>query len=232
MRSEHKPEIGLETLKRFIETTKLDATAFVDANSETKGLYRKFYALLVFDYILQKNLQDGNQKIYAKEFVSDLSHGFFLTCIGLYKPALTSARSGIENLVRFILLHREVDAMSITSVYSLFDEANKTYEDDSEQKKRIGKLRTTYKDLCKTVHSSSSDYMNLEVPFNTMLTFNEGKFSENRDIVTYICKVAGELLFVEFANLVQSSHYKHNDILSESVSKSVRRESREKREKG
>ncbi|MBO9429681.1 hypothetical protein [Sulfitobacter sp. R18_1] len=229
MISKHKPDEGLQELKRFIETAKLDASALRDIDAETKVLYRKFYALLVFDHLLQGSLSDAIQKNYARETVSDLSHGFFLTCIGLYKPARTSARSAIENLIRFLLLHRGVDAMSITAVYALFEEANRTFLADEEQFKRIGRLRSVYSELCKTVHSSSADYMNLEVPFNTMLTFDKGKFSDNRDIVRECCTIVGELLFVEFDSLVQSAHYTHRDILSESVSKSVRREARSSR---
>lgn len=230
MSSKHKPDLGLKELKSFIETAKLDASALAEVNSETKGVYRKFYALLVFDYLLQETLQDDDQKVYAREAISDMSHGFFLTCIGLYKPARTSARSAIENLVRFLLLHRGVDAMSINSVYELFDEANAIFSTDRKQLGRIHQLRSIYRELCKTVHSSSADYMNLEVPFNTMLTFDRDKFAANRNIVRDSCKTAGELLFIEFNSLVQSAHHTQKDILSDSVSSSVRKEARELRE--
>lgn len=230
MSSKHKPDLGLRELKSFIETAKLDASALTEVNAETKGVYRKFYALLVFDYILQETLEDDHQKTYAREAISDMSHGFFLTCIGLYKPARTSARSAIENLVRFLLLHRGVDAMSITSVYGLFDKANEIFSPEAKQLRRIGDLRGIYRELCKTVHSSSADYMNLDVPFNTMLTFNKNKFAENRDIVRDSCKTTGELLFIEFNGLVQIAHHTQKDILSDSVSSSVRKEARELRE--
>ena len=232
MSSSHKPDTGLEELKIFIEAAKLDASALAELNAETKRFYRKFYALLVFDYLLQGNLVEDDKKNYAREAVSDISHAFFLTCIGLYKPALTSARSSIENFIRFMLLCREIDAKSITAVYSLFEETNSMFAKSYSQKKRIGELRRLYSELCKTVHSTSSDYMNLEVPFNTMLTFDNSKFKTNRDIVHDICKVSVELLFIEFNDFVQSSHHSLQDILSDSVAKSVRQEARELREGG
>lgn len=230
MTSKHKPDDGLKELKHFIETAKLDASALSDVDAETKSVYRKFYALLVFDYLLEGSLTDTNQKTYSKEAVSDMSHGFFLTCIGLYKPARTSARSAIENLIRFLLLHRGVDAMKITSVYALFDEINASYSAVPDQLIRVGQLRGIYGELCKTVHSSSADYMNLKVPFNTMLTFDETKFIENRNIVRDTCNVVGEILFLEFNGLVQSAHHSQKDILSESVSKTVRSAARKLRE--
>ncbi|WP_065332190.1 hypothetical protein [Tritonibacter mobilis] len=230
MSSKHKPELGLKELKSFIESVKLDATGLSGAHTDTKGVYRKFHALLIFDYLLQENLEDKDQSTYAREAISDMSHGFFLTFIGLYKPARTSTRSAIENLIRFLLLHRGVDAMSINSVYELFDEAKSSFSSNAAQLKRVGELHGIYRELCKTVHSSSADYMNLEVPFNTMLAFDEDKFSKNRDVLRESCKAVGELLFIEFNHLVQSAHHSHKDILSDSVSGSVRKEARELRE--
>lgn len=231
MSSEYKPDVGLQSLKSFIETAKLDGGALVNPSNETKAVYKKFYSLLIYDFYLQKTLKCKTQKTYAREFTSDFSHGFFLTCIGLYKPARTSLRSGIENLIRFLTLHRGTDAMSLHSVYELFDEANKIYVCEDTQKKRISGLRSIYKELCKTVHSSSADYMNLAVPFNTMLKFDEEKFAGNCKIIRKSSQLAGELLFIEFDKLVREAHHTYKDILFDSVSKSVRKEIRVQQEK-
>ena len=224
MVSKHKPEHGLAELKSFIESVKLDAQALSKPSTETKGVYKKFYILLIFDYLLQGNIQGADERVYAKEAVSDMSHGFFLSCVGLYKPARTSVRSAIENLLRFLLLHRGVDALSINSVFDLFDEANTQFSSEPKQKSRIGKLRGVYKELCKTVHSSSADYMNLEVPFGTMLKFDRKKYQVNVDVVRESCTAFTEILFVEFYDLVLISHHSHRDLISEGVAKSVRRE--------
>lgn len=224
MTSKHKPEDGLKELRAFIESIKLSTHGLSAPNSEMKVVYRKFYALLIYDYILQKSLQNTEHKAYAKEAVSDLSHSFFLTCIGLYKPARTSARSALENLLRLLLLNKGVDALTITSVFTLFDEANIAFSSSPSQKERIGRLRQIYQELCKTVHSSSVDYMNLEVPFNTMLQFDQDKFLGNIDIIRECSRVFGELLFVEFSQLVRTSHHTHRDLLSDSVSRIVRKE--------
>ncbi|MEH6740922.1 MAG: hypothetical protein V7695_20605 [Sulfitobacter sp.] len=228
--SNQRPEAGLSELKGFIETAQLDASALSNIDSATRAMYRKFYALLVFDDLLQEKLTDEDQRTYGKEAISDMSHGFFLTCIGLYKPARTSLRSSLENLVRFLLLHKGIDALSITSVYTLFDEAKLTFAGNASQKRRLGLLYSHYKELCKAVHSSSKDHMNLEVPFNTMLQFDAGKFAANRNMVKDCCTIAGEMLFIEFNEHVQSGHHSQRDVLSDSVARAVRREARERRE--
>lgn len=224
MASKHKSEHGIAELKSFIESVKLDAQALARPSTETKGVYKRFYILLIFDYLLQKNTQGANERAYAKEAISDMSHGFFLSCIGLYKPARTSVRSAIENFIRLLLLHRGIDALSIKSVFELFDEANVQFSSEPKQKIRIGKLRGIYKELCKTVHSSSADYMNLEVPFGTMLSFDKIKYQSNIDVVRECCSLFGEALFVELYDLVLKSHHTHRDHISECVAKSVRRE--------
>ncbi|WP_340244771.1 hypothetical protein [Sulfitobacter pontiacus] len=228
MASKHRPEDGLKELLQFIDSAKLDDGSLSLSDPKTKSMYKKFYALLVFDHILQEKLTIEDQKTYAREAISDLSHGFFLTCIGLYKPARTSARSGIENLARLFLLYRGVDATKITSVYELFDSLNEIVS--GEQLKRVGSLRSLYKELCKTVHSTSAEYMNLEVPFNTMLRFDEDKFSLNREVVYNACKIAGDIMFIEFDSFIQVAHHSQRDLLSDGVSKTVRREARVGRE--
>lgn len=228
MASKHKSEHGLAELKSFIDSVKLDARALSKPSTETKGVYKKFYSLLIFDYILQENILAAIEKAYAKEAVSDMSHGFFLSCVGIYKPARTSVRSAIENFIRFLVLHRGVDALSIRSVFDLFDQANSQFKSEPRQKTRIGKLRGVYKELCKTVHSSSADYMNLEVPFGTMLRFDQEKYQSNIDVVRECCSVFGEILFVEFHDLILKSHHTHRDHISDGVAKSVRQEAVEK----
>lgn len=224
MASKHTSEHGLAELKSFIETVKLDAQALTKPSTETKGVYKRFYTLLIFDYLLQGSIQETDERAYAKEAVSDMSHGFFLSCVGLYKPARTSIRSAIENLIKFLLLHRGVDVLSIKSVFELFDEANTYFSSEPKQKSRIGKLRGIYKELCKTVHSTSADYMNLEVPFGTMLSFDQNKFQSNIDVVRECCNVICEILFVEFHGIVLISHHTHRDLISEGVARNVRRE--------
>lgn len=225
-----KPEAGLAELKQFIETAKLDASALNNINDEAKLVYKRFYALLVYDHILQGNLTCLDQKTYGKEAVSDMSHGFFLTCIGLYKPARASMRGSLENLVRFLLMNRGVAALKITSVYDLFDAANAEFDKEPKQKARIGTLRSLYKELCKTVHSASKNHMNLEVPFNTMLQFDQVKYDMNLALIRDCCKVSGELLFIEFNELVERSHHSQKDILLDSVARTIRKEARELRE--
>lgn len=222
--SEQRPEVGLASLTEFIRSVRLESAAIAKPTAQTKLLYRRFYALLVYDYLISGSDLSEDSKLYAKECFSDLSHGFFLTTISLYKPALTSVRSSVENCIRFSLLLNGSDATKIESVYELFDVANVLYASRKQQKARLNHLRGIYRELCKTVHSASSDYMNLNVPFGTMLIFDDEKFDENQKVLSDVCHFVGELLFIELNSLVRKCHHKHQDILSDAVAKSVRRE--------
>lgn len=231
MASKANPEVGLKELRAFLDSVKLNTNS-VDANdAKTKKFYKKIFALLLFDYIIQSSSLSDEVKEYARESASDISHGSFLTFVNLYKPSRVSLRSGIENLLRYLLLTKGVDSPKIKDVYSLFETANRLFKENESQKKRIGLLHGYYSELCKSVHSAGSSYMNLKVPFNKMLEFDEKKFSENRKILHETISIVCEVLFIHNHNLVEEAHHSHKDILADSVSKLVKKEAREVKEK-
>lgn len=229
--SKHKPDVGIDELKSFIKSVRIDVSGLDESAEAVKQLYKKFYAILILDFALQKSLSDGPKKTYAREAVSDISHGVFLSLIGLYKPARTSLRSGIENFVRLSLFLKGVDALKVKDVTKLFESANEAYKDDANQKNRIGSLRSIYVELCKTVHSTDEEYMNLNVPFASMLVYDRDKFKYNNKNAVECCKKMVQFLFVESADAVQGLHHSLRDTLFEAVPKAVKAEVRERRER-
>lgn len=230
MNYSRKPNAGLRELRDFLEGVRLSVEAVDEQDTETRRLYRKFYSLLIYDFLLDNESDEDTVSLYARESISDISHSFFLSFIGLYKPARVCLRSGIENFVRYILLSNRVDALAITYLPTLFAEVKSIYADRASQRARFDVLRSLYAALCQTVHSTGEEYMNLNVPFSSLLIVDPNKFAVNRELLLKVCGAIGEIMFVDQQGLIAKAHHTLRDTLSDNVPPSVRREVREARE--
>gem|GEM_PF-4419112 len=229
--SKHKPDAGITELKDFIRSVQIDVSGLNESTDVLKRLYKNFYSILIVDYALQASLPEGAKRSYAREAISDISHGIFLSLIGIYKPARISLRSGIENFIRLAILIKDVNALEIKDVSGLFEKANQIYNNDVSQKRRLGDLRSVYVELCKTVHSTDTEYMNLSVPFSSMLDYDRKKFEYNSSQATECCQKIVQFLFVEVADEIQKLHHSLRDTIYDSVPKSVKAELRERKER-
>ena len=219
---------GIAELNDFVRFVSLGSLGLDASEEVNRTMYRKFYGVLVFDFLLQKHFDDGLAKEHVREAVSDLSHGFFLSCVGLYKLGKVSLRNGIENFLKFWVLAKGTPP-SDKETWAWFACAKGVASED-ETHKRIDQLRSADAELCNVVHSTNRDYMNLRVPFNQMFSFEADRFEQNRMLVIQCCSGILDVLFIEFEQLVWEAGPAHQDVLHESVTRKAREAVRQRRE--
>lgn len=189
-----------------------------------KASYKQFHALLVWGLIAEAQPASSRLfKTYFREALSDISHAYALTLFNLYKPARMSLRSGIENVVRSILLLQGVKADEIATVYGLFDRIKLYFSGDATISARIHKLAASYADLCKTAHSAKTDYMSLTVPFNNIIKFQNAKFNSNLGQIRDVSATVNQNLFWIWHLELRLVGHTNSDLVRDAVPRTLKR---------
>lgn len=189
-----------------------------------RAAYKQFHSLLIWSLIAES--QDSkldSMKLYFREALSDVSHGFMLTLMNLYKPAKISLRSGVENFIRSFLIYRGIDASEISAVYELFDTAKSAFRNDIIIEKNVSSLISDYSDLCKAVHSSKIDYMSLTVPFERLSAFFGSRYNLNMVTLRSVCTSANQLAFLLWNDQLNKVGHENEDYVRDSIPKNVKR---------
>lgn len=208
--------------------TKLRFSSNIDNSEQTrasfKSAYKQFHALLVWGTIAESHLTGhASARIYFRETLSDVSHALVLTLLNLYKPARTSLRSGIENFFRALLLIRNIDATRIRNVYELFDQVEDSFSKESLVASNIHKLRATYGDLCKTVHSTKIDYMSLSIPFERLNDFHSSRFNSNLVVIRSAITAANQVIFCLWHEELKKAGRSNDDFVRDAIPRSLKR---------
>ena len=84
---------------------------------------RSLHALLLWGLALDlySDRKLSVHELHLKEFLSDVASSNFCSLAGLYKPAMMSLRSGVENFVKSMLLLNKADIDDTKSIYVLND---------------------------------------------------------------------------------------------------------------
>lgn len=213
---------SLERIKKYIESKKI-VSAIEKGDSDQFRQHRVFYRFLHWEFIIQK-LPEGTTKQYAIETLSDISAAILQGYINLYKPALQSGRSAIENSLRVFLSTQAIDITAIVSVYDLFTEARKHNLYDGLSVEIINNLSSYYADLCQAVHSSNHSYLTQQIPFDDITTPDPEKFkmvSEKSELVIY---QVNRLFFLSLLASVKSLDPAIRDVILDSLPKSDKRQ--------
>jgi hypothetical protein len=105
----------------------------------------------------------GDSYPRLEEFFSDLVSSMFASLHGLYKPALMSLRSAIENFVRACAGLKSAEARATTSVYRLFEIAAKEPIFLGQSAPSFTQLHQQYGELCLYAHTSTVAHMTKSV---------------------------------------------------------------------
>lgn len=142
----------------------------------SKGLHKRALALLIvehqFDGEINVNPSDLDEalKPFLYEFRSDLLSSLLIFHIGLYKAAMMTARSSLENLLRVIADSQSLDFRACKSVSDLIElvkqsplrKSNRLFET------ALINLLTNYSELCDYVHSTGEEFLSLDRKLNDM----------------------------------------------------------------
>jgi hypothetical protein len=218
-----KPAAALKDIKEFIKKTSLDSSTIEPSDKRARSLYRRFHALLIWDYLVDRDDFDAITRLYTRECVSDISTAYFLTSIGVYKAARLSLRSGIENAFRVTIADAGCEIGSIATVPDLVNSAKKVAKTDP-QKNRIDILYEIYGRLCLTVHSAEVRYMSLKVPFEKILETSVDSAKENYFELDNTLKRINEALFIALGHHLHLIDFKNADLLRDAVEAVVKGE--------
>jgi hypothetical protein len=132
------------------------------------------------------------------------------------------ARSGVENIVRMVLAGAGGD-YQVTSVYSLFDNANDALKNQAASRRLLGNLRALYSELCLTVHSAHEDHLALRIPFEKAFSYDEKQFALTIAFLSRASSNINQLLFSYFSDKLHNLEHKNRDFILDSLPKSLKR---------
>jgi hypothetical protein len=218
-----KPKVALEDIKHFIDNLRLTSEAAKPNDEFSRALYRKFHAVLIWDFFLDRAEFSDQLRLYAREAVADISTCYFLTLVGVYKPARLSLRSGIENALRVKIAGSGHDIATINNVPDLVHAAKACAQTDA-QSARLGSLYGMYGELCQTVHSAAIDYMALRVPFERISQFDAAEAQKNLEILGDVLRYINEIFYVDFQKYLYLIEYRNADLIRDAIEAKVKGE--------
>lgn len=136
----------------------------------SKKVHKRVLALLIvehqFDLELRGTSTDLESSVapYLNEFRSDLLSSLFIFQLGLYKAAMMTARSSLENLLRVIAGCQGLDFRTCKSVSDLIELVKKCPMRNANQlfDGCLQTLLTSYSNFCDYVHSTGEEFLSLD----------------------------------------------------------------------
>jgi hypothetical protein len=217
-------DVAVAEIKEFLETLAIDSPfSRASAASKYKLAYKKLHSLLVWNMVLsQKSLPQDKFGFHFHEGVSDVSQGYGLLALSLYKPARMMARSGVENFIRVAVAHRDGNYKA-RSVYELFDEARFLFGDSKEALSDILELQRCYGLLCLTVHSAAEDHLSLSVSFESQIEFDKTQFDLTVGLLEDCCGAINRLLFCLFSKNLYEADHRNRDLVLDTLPRLLKR---------
>lgn len=221
-----KIDEDLKEILSFIQGWSPQVPDFSDRKQYTdiKYSYKQFHALLVWGLVVGEiKLKDEKTVQYLTECLSDVSHSYLLNLYSLYKSSRSSLRSGVENSLRVILLHKMVDISAIVTVYELFNRSRIEYKSDELALKLISGMQVSYSELCMSVHSSKLDYLSVAVPFASLSEFQEDQFSVNNNLIRSVSSSVNQIFFLIWSQSLYLAGHVNEDLVRDALPKLVKK---------
>jgi hypothetical protein len=191
--------------------------------AKAKSSYKQFHSLLVWGLVLDSVGITKNAKLYFTECLSDISHAYFLNLCSLYKSSRSSLRGAIENGIRVLLIDKEVEVVSIVSVSDMFARAKAECQADSVALAIVKRLHQLYGELCKSVHSSNTDYLSLTVPFEKLSEFEDQAFSKNSAFLRDVSSALNQCAFWIWEGHLSLVGHANSDLVRDAIPRSLKR---------
>ena len=137
----------------------------------SKKVHKRVLALLIVEHQFDLELREGTPTEleravtpYLNEFRSDLLSSLLIFQVGLYKAAMMTARSSLENLLRVIAGCQGLDFRTCKSVSDFIELVKKAPLRNANQlfDSCLQTLLTSYSDFCDYVHSTGEEFLSLD----------------------------------------------------------------------
>lgn len=216
------PGKALLEIKEFLAGFTIDVNSPDFSSQNARQLYRRFHAVLLWEIPVDHDEIDATIRLYSRECLADLASSYMLTLMGGYKAARLGLRGAIENAIRVFTAASGQDVLVINSVYDLVESCKSHWATTPLKVQTLTNLYSLYGDLCKTVHSSSVDYMSLRVPFETIMQFDKNEFARNASLIDSTLKSIGEGYFIQFHQLLHKIDFKNADYIRDSIEADIK----------
>lgn len=168
-------------------------------------------------------IKNGLSLQLIQEAISDVGSSFFCCLHGAYKPGNMALRSAIENFVRSMTGLFNATALTVTSVYELFDLAKTSPPFlTMDGGVAIERLQRSYKDLCKYTHSATLAHMAGIKSLDHFPTLDEDAFSRWSQEVKATTSSMISSFVASATGFYQSCHFRTKDILDPYISREQR----------
>lgn len=216
---------AVDEIREFVEGFSADSFfQHPKATPKFTTAYKQLHALLIWSLLITKGeFPEEKFGVHPEECISDASQAFALLTFSLYKPSRVMARSSIENIVRVAVADAGGDH-EVKSVYTLFDNAKATLNDDQIAKAIMVRLKVLYGELCLTVHSAHEDHVALRIPFEQVFSYDEERYFMTLSFLARTASGLNQLLYSRFSRKLQMLPHKNRDFLLDTLPKSLKRD--------
>jgi hypothetical protein len=213
-------------LREFLATYRIDDPLAEGAvMTAYKTFDRDLYAFLLWgferDLYVDRVFSDAD--LHLREALSDLSAANFCALSALYKPAMMSLRSSVENFVKFSLAQQGIPIDDTKSTYELNERFKLAFSADPPPVKYFsGTVLTIYSDLCQYVHSANINFMNQSVAFAQMLRVDSDKAADGIGRLHLSCRAFSAVL-LRLHGAPSRIHHRHRDFILDRLPRSLKR---------
>lgn len=189
--------------------------------------HKRYFAYLTFvaelsqyrSKVLLSGLSDYQYKYYS-ESCSDCGLALFDSVNGNYKGSRLLLRSSIENFMKAISLDEDTTIDQEKSVYALFDRAKSIpFFSKDTYKNLFDVVHQQYKELCKDVHTATTNNMMQMSALNTLPSFDVNLAKSVSDVVLSLIPTYVTMLSLKYNVFYHSIHFENKDIIQSALIK-------------
>lgn len=196
----------------------------------SKKLHKRVLALLIVEHQFDQELSNNPTELesatrpYLDEFRSDLLSSLFIFHIGLYKAAMMTSRSALENLLRVIAGCQALDFRGCKSVFDLIELVKQSplravsplFESSLQT------LLTSYGDFCDYVHSTGEEFLSLDRKLGNMPRWQPQVGNERATSLVKLFQAAACVLLILEPSVLQHLRHDQKDIVLDALSKQMK----------
>ena len=191
---------------------------------EFKKLYKQFHALLIWWLFMDKEKKCNEAAlIFFRESIADMSAGIFLNFVGPYKAGRFSARSSVENFVRFFLTYHEIGSVERMAARDMFECALGLAGLSADTVDRLGHLRVQYRELSVFLHNTTQEILSLRVAFGDIAKYDDEIFLESLNLFRQACLSMNCVLFFYFHDGIHRVGSENADFIRDTMPKALKK---------
>jgi hypothetical protein len=207
-----------------------DLISNAEYSATSKRLHKRVLALLIVEHQFGIELKKSPSGLsdatipFLEEFRSDILSSMLILHIGLYKAALMSARSAIENLFRVIAGTQKVDFRNLKTVFELVELVKNSplYRTSEIFQSSSGLIIDKYADYCGYVHSSGDKYLSLERKLIDLPRWQKDVGNASTDSLIKVTQAAICILLIMKSSALSSLRHDQKDLVLDALSMNMK----------